>query len=601
MKKIYNRNWLFKNFKSIAVLGALLVAGSASAQLSGTYTINSAASTSGTNYASFTALASALNTSGVSGAVTINVVAGSGPYSQQFNLNAISGSSATNTITINGNGEKISASSPIIKLNGTDYITFDDLVVEQTGSVNNKMFEAYNNVKFVTINDCEFIASSGDAYGSYPGYYTSSYIWFGNHNFYYSNPSDESTDITITNNTLWKGNSSVNGIGKNFGIMLANKSSSTSDQNIEISGNDIQDIGQWGIYTKYVTGIDIENNTVHNDNNTNSTYIYGIYVYDYFFSGASAVNINSNKIMNLAKNRSYAYMSVYGVYAYCYYAGVDFNITNNVIDLYGPYYIYGIYAYGYQATGEHNIIGNTIIMDGIVTYAYATHYGIYNYYAPSGEVKNNIIADQTGSFAGRSSYLIYTGSPQCTFDNNNLDNSSMAGSSVATGAYTGYNGGNQITLANWQGSVGAPNSIAVDPQFTSVSTGDYKPQSIAMANKGAVTTFGNLLDLDGVTRNTSTPDIGALEYFVDVEIVSVDMTTAAQCGGYTESVKITVQNNGVASVSDVPLQYSVSGGTAVQEVMTASLAGGASATFTFTVEPDFYGTNAHVVTASVVG
>ncbi|MFT7378578.1 MAG: hypothetical protein ACI8ZQ_000316, partial [Bacteroidia bacterium] len=317
MKKIYNRNWLFKNFKSIAVLGALLVAGSASAQLSGTYTINSAASTSGTNYASFTALASALNTSGVSGAVTINVVAGSGPYSQQFNLNAISGSSATNTITINGNGEKISASSPIIKLNGTDYITFDDLVVEQTGSVNNKMFEAYNNVKFVTINDCEFIASSGDAYGSYPGYYTSSYIWFGNHNFYYSNPSDESTDITITNNTLWKGNSSVNGIGKNFGIMLANKSSSTSDQNIEISGNDIQDIGQWGIYTKYVTGIDIENNTVHNDNNTNSTYIYGIYVYDYFFSGASAVNINSNKIMNLAKNRSYAYMSVYGVYAYC--------------------------------------------------------------------------------------------------------------------------------------------------------------------------------------------------------------------------------------------------------------------------------------------
>ena len=101
--------------------------------------------------------------------------------------------------------------------------------------------------------------------------------------------------------------------------------------------------------------------------------------------------------------------------------------------------------------------------------------------------------------------------------------------------------------------------------------------------------------------NTPLRLLGALEYFVDVEIVSVDMTKAPQCGGYTESVKITVQNNGVASVSDVPLQYSVSGGTAVEEVMTASLAGGASATFTFAVEPDFYGTNAHVVTASVVG
>jgi PKD repeat protein len=122
-----------------------------------------------------------------------------------------------------------------------------------------------------------------------------------------------------------------------------------------------------------------------------------------------------------------------------------------------------------------------------------------------------------------------------------------------------------------------------------------------MANKGGTGSTVPTLDLDGVTRNTSSPDVGALEYFVDVEIVSVDMTTAAQCGGYTESVKITVQNNGVASVSDVPLQYSVSGGTAVEEVMTASLAGGASATFTFAVEPDFYGTNAHVVTASVVG
>ncbi|MFT6383825.1 MAG: PKD repeat protein, partial [Bacteroidia bacterium] len=373
-------------------------------------------------------------------------------------------------------------------------------------------------------------------------------------------------------------------------------------QNVEISGNDIQDIGQYGIYTRHASGWNIENNIIHNDNNTNSTYCYGMYIYDYRFDGEEAVVINSNKIMNLTKNRSYAYMSVYGIFAYGYYGSIDFEITNNVMDLYGPYYIYGIYDYGYQATGEHNIIGNTIIMDGIVTYTYATHYGIYNYYAASGEVKNNIITDQTGSFGGRSSYLIYTYNPQCTFDNNNLDNSTMAGTSVSSGAHTGYNSGNQTTLADWQSSAGGANSIAVVPQFTDVANNDYKPQSIAMANKGAVTTFGNLLDLDGVTRNTSTPDIGALEYFVDVEIVSVDMTTAAQCGGYTESVKITVKNNGVASISDVPLQYSVSGGTAVQEVMTASLAGsGASATFTFTVEPDFYGTNAHVVTASVVG
>jgi PKD repeat protein len=606
MTKIYNRNWLFKKINSIAVLGALLIAGSASAQLSGTYTINSGASTSGTNYASFTALASALNSSGVSGAVTINVVAGSGPYSQQFNLNAISGSSATNTITINGNGEKIKASSPIIQLNGTDYISFDDLVVEQTGNINDKMFRAYNNVQYVTINDCEFIASSGAAYGGYPGYYSSTYIWFGNHAYYYQTPTDKSTNITITNNTLWKGNSTVNGIGKTYGIMLGNQASATADQNNLISGNDIQDFGWYGIYTVNVTGIDIENNLIHNDNNTSSTQCYAIYVYDYFFSGAAAVNIDANKIYNLAKNRSYTYVQLMGIYAYGYYAGVDFNITNNVIDLNGPYYMYGIYAYAYQATGTHNIVNNTIRMSGDVTYAYTRHYGIYNYYAPSGNVKNNIITDQTQNWGASNggSYLIYTYNPQCTFDYNNLDNSTMAGSAAGSGSttiFTGYNSGNRTTLANWQGSVGAPNSIAVNPQFTNVSTGDWKPQSIAMANKGGTGSTVPTLDLDGVTRNTTSPDVGALEYFVDVEIVSVDMTTADQCGGYTEAVKITVQNNGLSSVSDVPLQYSISGGTAVQEVMTASLAGGASATFTFAVEPDFYGTNAHVVTASVVG
>ena len=53
-------------------------------------------------------------------------------------------------------------------------------MIEQTGSVDDKMFLAYDDVESVTIQNCELIASSGEAYGSYPGYYTSAYIWFGN-------------------------------------------------------------------------------------------------------------------------------------------------------------------------------------------------------------------------------------------------------------------------------------------------------------------------------------------------------------------------------------------------------------------------------------
>ena len=95
------------------MLSAMLFAGTAMAQLSGTYTVNSGAATSGTNYASFTALASALSTSGVSGAVTVNVVAGT--YSGQMELKVIPGASSTNTITINGNGQTLkTTSSPTV-------------------------------------------------------------------------------------------------------------------------------------------------------------------------------------------------------------------------------------------------------------------------------------------------------------------------------------------------------------------------------------------------------------------------------------------------------------------------------------------------------
>ena len=128
MIKNYKRNWLFK-LKTALVFGFMLIAGSTMAQISGTLTINSASATSGSNYKNFTDLESALNSKGVSGAVTINVVKGSGPYTENFHLNQISGASSTKTITINGNGETLRSTSYVIRLNGTDWITFNNLKI----------------------------------------------------------------------------------------------------------------------------------------------------------------------------------------------------------------------------------------------------------------------------------------------------------------------------------------------------------------------------------------------------------------------------------------------------------------------------------------
>jgi len=70
--------------------------------MGGSYTINSGAATSGTNYTSFTDALNDLSCRGVSSAVMYTVVVPSGPYNEQISIPAIEGASVTNTITFKG-------------------------------------------------------------------------------------------------------------------------------------------------------------------------------------------------------------------------------------------------------------------------------------------------------------------------------------------------------------------------------------------------------------------------------------------------------------------------------------------------------------------
>ncbi|MEO5569915.1 MAG: hypothetical protein ABIT08_08300, partial [Bacteroidia bacterium] len=78
----------------------------------GTYTINSAVATGGTNYQTFNAFKNALGCN-IAGPIVVNVVAGSGPYNEQLILPQIGGMSAVNTITINGNGRTLTFAATV--------------------------------------------------------------------------------------------------------------------------------------------------------------------------------------------------------------------------------------------------------------------------------------------------------------------------------------------------------------------------------------------------------------------------------------------------------------------------------------------------------
>ncbi|MFN5681424.1 MAG: hypothetical protein ACK46H_03565 [Bacteroidota bacterium] len=121
--------------KQKLLLMLLCLAGVANAQLSGSYTINSASATSGTNFNNWRDLGSALSTSGVNGAVTVTVqtdVTASLPAV----FAAISGASSTNTITIDGGSKMFTYSGTYeaISFTGADYVTIKNATIRNSAT-----------------------------------------------------------------------------------------------------------------------------------------------------------------------------------------------------------------------------------------------------------------------------------------------------------------------------------------------------------------------------------------------------------------------------------------------------------------------------------
>ena len=84
---------------SFVFLLATIIVPTASAQLSGNYTVDNSMPTGGGNYNTLIEAAAAVTAQGVSGPVTFAIYTGSGPYVGFGIVGAITGSSATNTVT----------------------------------------------------------------------------------------------------------------------------------------------------------------------------------------------------------------------------------------------------------------------------------------------------------------------------------------------------------------------------------------------------------------------------------------------------------------------------------------------------------------------
>jgi len=511
------------NYKTMkrCIVGLVLIATQASAQISGVVTINSASATAGTNYQSFNALATALNTSGISGPLTVNVTAGSGPYNEQVIFNQIAGMSATSTITINGNGCTISFNSSAsatphtIQLNGTDYMYINNLTVVGLGATYALACHLWNSANNNVFTACTFsVPLNGTSTTQVP------FSLSG------TQTSGTSTGPSGNNNVVM----SCTMTGGYYNTTIVGNSTTPFNTGNQVVNSYIRDFYLYGFYNYYCQNTLCKNNVVDRTLRSTVSTGYGIYL----TTGSLNTLVDGNHIRRMNDGVTGGSSSIYAVYIA---ASASLNneniIRNNIVSdnksTIGT--IAGIYNPGYTF---NNVYHNTIVIDDQTATSSST-YGLYCL-ASNNNFRNNIVyINRAGS---GSKYCIYisSGLTQIQSDYNVLNMITTAGTPIL-----GYYGNNYLNLASWQNNTGFDaHSVSTDPVFTNTATMNYAPTALAINNM--CLPVNDPIDFYNAGRSPLSPDPGAIEFYntpcSSVPANSFVTPTVALCPGATTSFSL---------------------------------------------------------------
>lgn len=520
---------------------------------------------------------------GITGPVTMNVYTGT--YNEQLVLPAVTGASAVNTVTFRsqtGNAADVTISVPssssstdnyTFLIDGAEYVTFEDITFERSGSDNyGGAVRIENGGSNLSFDGCVFQASTTTSTSS--SYAVGLYV-------YTTSTSALSNNISITNSSFKDGTSGLYDTYTQF--------STPHTSNINVTGNSFTDQTAYGAYFDDRDDIVFSNNTV----TSNSTYYawYGVYVADndnsvvvnsnsitaygssgiYFNDCDDDIEVNGNTVVS-TNSMSYA---IYLTACDGSDATDDLNITGNTLG--GTELQYGIYL---NSTNDKSTANRGVIANNMITIDYSgtsIHAGIYNYGSDYIDLyNNNILVTGNGSYSSASQGPIviatYLSTGAVNIQNNNLVNLNTGSSSYAisiasfgdiatishnnyyapNGSSYGYVGGTESTFADLVAATGeASTAQNVDPQFTSNS--DLHVANLNLGGLGAsiasITT-----DLDGDARNTP-PAIGADEVVSTCPITSNLTATASLTSAslnWTAGGTETLWDVEVVTAGDIP-------------------------------------------------
>lgn len=477
--------------------------------MSGVYTIGGTTP----DFTTFTEAVDALEYNGVCGAVTFKVREGS--YNEQIKITSINGASRTNTITFQG--EKTDSSKAVlyyssktfgngnylIELDSADFITFKGLTLQRTDKdVNGIVAVIKNGAKGNSFLNNRILGVK---------LYSST-----SQTLIYSYTSSDSGTV-IKNNLMKFGN---------YGIML--RGLSYNERGTVIDHNALDSLYTYSIEVEYQYGCRITNNTISSGLNDRHAAIY-VYGSDSAFfvsgnkislpSGGYGININS---CNLFSN-------VPGIVANNF-------ITINSVAL-AP--SYGLYSYYSNYTNM--VFNNVYLKDN-----YASSMAGYMLNSKGGITENN-------NFISGGKALAY-GIQSPTNFTSDYNNFLSSGSNLC-----GYGGTNYGTLKAFQTACGTDkNSMNENPYYTSSSDLHVKNPVL----DGAAKSISSITDdIDGETRNASTPDIGADEFNAsanDAGITAITQPDTIVCEG-TSIVYATLKNWGSDTLKTVKINWTVNG------------------------------------------
>jgi hypothetical protein len=494
--------------------------------LSGTYTVNAGSPASATNFQSLVDFANTVNISGICGPVVVNVAPNSGPYVGRVAFGEIAGSSAINTITINGNGNLITHTSPntdlrtALMLDGTDYMTIDSLNIEALGSWAwgiQLMNEADHN----TIKNCRIEVPI-----------TSTSTFFSNVVMSGSTTSATTAGPSGSFNTF---ENNVH-IGGYYTYTMMGENATNRSQDNKIINCVMEDMALYGVYCSNQAGTEVIGCDISQSTRTTGSTFYGI-----FFTSSVPAEVSSNRVYDVAANFSTT-ISAYPYYftgsggasaanPLKFYNNAAYNLYNNGIQ-------YGIYMLG--VTNNVEIHHNSIILEnlnqtGASTLACLYHTGV----ATNVDVKNNIFHINNSNTGTQYNIWFSNANPGFSSDYNVFYNSNPAGIVARRGTV------NSNTFADWQASNGNiydQNSEFANPVFADLAGGNFTPLSGTIDNLG--TPLGITTDINGAPRSATTPDVGAVEFVgvaADIALTAWDIFRG-ECLINSDTIALTIRN-----------------------------------------------------------